>query len=224
MALPVLVLLAMVTTTVFANTSPFPQSFHPTSHIYTISELDRTPTELLLLDSLSGFLARTAPSLYRISDSKSWRNNTQDSYSVWLLEMEKDGVTVNDTLATSNVSSIIQQLTSSTQDSLSYLLCDASTNSVSAALTLAAASDTLLLVAGDNTTAAALHSIGATLTQDLRGSSIDKILSSKVLANLSTTVFVFQNPSKSKFLGDWTIFARAPNMVWNASCPAQKMV
>ena len=194
MALPVLVLLAMVTTTVFANTSPFPQSSHPTSHIYTISELDRTPTELLLLDSLSGFLARTAPSLYRISDSKSWRNNTQDSYSVWLLQMEKDGVTVNDTLATSNVSSIIQQLT--THDSLSYLLCDASTNSVSAALTLAAASDTLLLVAGDNTTAAALHSIGATLAQDLRGSSIDKILSSKVLANLSTTVFVFQNPSK----------------------------
>ena len=199
--------------------SPFPQSLRPTTHIYTISETNRSPVELLALDSLAGFLARTTPQLYRVSTYQ-WRNDSQDSYSIWLSTMEKnDGVTTDDSLLNSKLGTIVQKFVSTS----SYVRCNATNESVSIAITLAAASDSLLLIAGDSTTATALNAINATLIQDVRNKLVDEMITSKVLSKMSKSVFVFQDPIKSQFLADWSIFARASTMQWNSSSSAQNL-
>jgi hypothetical protein len=199
--------------------SPFPSSLQPTKYLYSISEAYRTPIELLALDSLSGYLARNEPKLYRVSTYQ-WRNNSQDSYGIWLSNMEKNGVTVDDSLINSSLSSIVQHFI--TKPAF-YILCNATNESVSVAVTLAASSESLILIAGDSATAAQLEKANVTLIQDVRDKLVDKTITENVLSEMSKHVFVFQDPSKSQFLVDWALFARAPYMKWNSTSIVQNL-
>ena len=203
--------------------SPFPKSIQPTTHLFAISEQQRSNVELLCLDSLSGYLARTTPQLYRVANS-SWKNNSQDSYSIWLTQMmtTNNSVQVDDSLLTASLVDIVHKFIA-TEETVSYLFCNSSDESVSVAITLAAASDTLLLIAGDRVTATALESIGIVMSRDLHGTTVDEEITIDVLKKLSKEVFIFQNPSKSQFLADWSIFARASNMIWNTKNVAQNV-
>ena len=63
---------------------PYPSSQLPTTSLYVIAESGRSPSELLLIESISGNLARTTPSVYRVAEP-SWNEmNTTDPASVWL--------------------------------------------------------------------------------------------------------------------------------------------
>ena len=223
-ALPGLHLLLLLIATVATTSnpsgeaSPFPKSSQPTTYLYTISEEHRSPVELLALDSLSGWLARETPQLYRVSTTN-WRNGS-DSYSQWLSTMEKNGVTVNDSLLSSTLGTIVQHFISAPP---SFLRCNATNTSVSVAITLAAASNSLLLIAGDSATSRAFEAINATLVHDVRSAQVDAVITSHLLHTMSTSVFVFQDPSKSQFLADWAIYARASTMPWNASSRAQHL-
>ena len=201
-----------------AAASPFPASNQPTTHLYPIAETNRSPVELLTLDSLAGFLARDTPRLFRVATAD-WQHNTQDSYSLWLSQLILQGVTVDNSLLTSNLTTILQTFVPTAPR---FIQCDATNESVSVAITLAAASDSLLLIAGDDATTAVLTSMHAVLTHDVRHQLVDDAITSKVLSNLSRSVFVFQDPSKSQFLADWSIYARASNMPWNSSSTAQQ--
>ena len=203
----------------------FPKSIRPTTQLYTLSEHNRTPTELLCIDSLSGYLARTEPAIYRVSSAQ-WKNNSQDSYSVWLMTMWKNNVNINNTYISSPLSDIVQAFTanwSSLAPVLSYVRCNATDESVSVAITLASASESLLLIAGDEATAQTLAAMGAVLKRDLRGTTVDKELDSIIISKLRHSIYVFQNPSKSQFMADFSIYARASNMIWNSKSVAQAL-
>ena len=68
---------------------------------------------------------------------------------------------------------------------------------------------------------AALTSAGLAQAHDLRGKTVAGVLamgvggagSGTVLASLSTRVFVFQDPKKSVYLGDYAVFARAATII-----------
>ena len=101
-----------------------------------------------------------------------------------------------------------------------YLLCNSSNASVSAAITTAAAAPDghLLLIAGDAATASALQASGLSMQNDLSGATIDTLFAEEpqILANLSATMFFFQDPSKSEFLADYAIFTRGVRRIFDA--------
>ncbi len=86
---------------------PFIPSNRPTTKLHTVAENGRSEAELVLLDSIAGNLARDTPVIYRVS-STNWRNDTEDSYSNWLEELEtKGGVIVDDTLIQASLVDIV---------------------------------------------------------------------------------------------------------------------
>lgn len=95
-----------------------------------------------------------------------------------------------------------------------YVTCNATNASVSAALTLAAASDTALLIAAYDELAASLSALGLKLAVDATPLTIDDVLTD-ALPNLSNRVIVFQKPTNSDLLGGYSIFARVASMSWS---------
>lgn len=95
---------------------PFIPSNHPTTKLYTVAENGRSEAELLLLDSISGNLARDAPVLYRVS-SADWRNDTDDSYGTWLMELETNGgIVVDDAFIEKPLLDIVNFFVTSSQE------------------------------------------------------------------------------------------------------------
>ena len=97
-------------------------------------------------------------------------------------------------------------------------------DSISAALTLAAASNDLLVVA-DESLAAGLEGVGVKLFTDVRTSGVEDVLKLPgVMDSLSDTIYIFQDPSKATFLGDYATFARAASLPFGAEHSAQKLL
>ena len=93
--------------------------------------------------------------------------------------------------------------------------------SVSAALTLAAASEGLV-VAADEQLAGSLTSLGIPLYFDARHARVTDIIERPgVMAALSPDIYIFQDPSKAQFLGDYGLFARAPTLAFGSDSAAQ---
>lgn len=198
---------------------PFKPSKRPTKLLHTVTENGRSEAELLLLDSIAGNLARDTPSMYRVSGA-SWRNNTDDSYSIWLQELERNAnVVVDDTLSEAPLADILGYFLSS---EMSFIRCNYNDTSASVAITLAACIGNSTLISGDDATANILQNANVPLYRDVRGNDIDATIDSNVLEQCSKSVFVFQTPDKSQFLADWSIAQRASYMPWNTSSSAQK--
>eukprot|EP00966_Prymnesium_polylepis_P118760 2745160-Prymnesium_polylepis.1 len=228
---------------------PYPASARPTTALHVISSQGRTPAELLCLDSLAGLIARTSPRLYRVSDS-SWQTDTSDSYAKWLHTMRASGVAVNASLLNATVPHIVAALAAdaglsyilaegttscaavSAADGTTWRFAPdracgssvwswSSADSISAALTLAAAKEDLI-VAADPTLAAALEAVGVMQHSDVRGKTVGDVLQQPgVLNALSKDIFIFQDPSKSSFLGDYATFARAASLPFGSEPAAQ---
>ena len=223
---------------------PYPKAAHPTSELYVISSYQRSPAELLCLDTLAGTLARTSPRLYRVADD-SWESSS-DSYAAWLRAMRAQGVLVDSSLLNSSVSQVVSSF-SSAAGPLSYVLADGTTryarqspnqtwsgvsvdpgawawashDSISAALTLSAAKDDLI-VAADSSLAAALEAVGVKQYADARHQKVGDILRLPgVMGTLSRDIYIFQDPSKASFLGDYGTFARAATLSFGSEPEAQ---
>ena len=98
----------------------------------------------------------------------------------------------------------------------------ASPDSVSAALTLAAAEDGLIVAAGE-ALAAQLEAAGIPMHVDARRWTVGDVLKRPgVLAVLSRDVFVFQSPAKAQFLGDYATFSRAASLAFDSEPDAQR--
>ena len=247
-----LVLPAMLSLGLMATPdAPYPRSAHPTSGLHVISSSNRSPAELLCLDSLAGLLARQSPRIYRVADA-GWQTDAADSYAAWLREMSMHGVSVNDSLLKSSVPVIVSEMTAAVAQ-VSFVLADGATrcapiksssmrvgldrtclgasglgawtwtspDSISAALTLYAAKDGLI-VAADAKLAAALAAAGVQQYADVRSQSVHDVLQQPgVMGALSQRIYVFQDPSKSTFLGDYATFARAATLPFGAESEAQ---
>ena len=195
----------------------YPRSEAPTTNLSVIAEEGRTRAELILIDSLAGYLARRSPRLYRVGTA-GWRTDAGDSYGVWLRDaVDTRGVAVDEALVSAPVGSILAAFDASAALA-GYLRANATDASVSAALTLAAASDDGLAVAADAATAAAAEAAGLALIEDVRGTTVADALASlgaEGVASLSAQTLVFQDPSKAEFLGAcmrvWTRVALAHN-------------
>ena len=149
--------------------------------------------ELMGIDVLAGFIAReSSPAIYRCATA-SWRDpKSSDSYSHWLVEMEGEeshyGISVNETLMHAPFSEIVTVLAHKFglfPKLKSFILCNASDASVSAAITLASAGRDIVLVAGSTKIASSLTSLGLNVSADVRGKTIEDVLSGEVLKNLS---------------------------------------
>ena len=244
-----LFVLALSPAATAAAQPPYPASSRPTSALHVISSHGRTPAELLCLDSFAGLIARTSPRLYRVSDS-SWDTDTSDSYAHWLRQMRASGVAVNVSLLNATVPRIIAALAAdaglsyilaegttscaaaSAVDGAAWRFAGrscgpssvwswSSVDSVSAALTLAAAKENLIVVA-DPTLAAALEAVGVKQHSDVRGKTVGDVLQQPgVFEGLSKDIFIFQDPSKSAFLGDYATFSRAASLPFGGEPAAQ---
>jgi hypothetical protein len=202
--------------------APYPNSVTPASLLFAVSESGRSASELLLLDSLAGYVARRTPRLYRVA-SADWENpNTTDSYSRWLQELSRLDVTVNASLLSAPFGAIAATVLGS--EAASYVRCNWGDASTSAALTLAAASDNCALVASDDATVSALEQAGIPMGSDVRGKTVSDVLLPSVLARLSRRIFVFQDPSKAMFLGELAVFARAATLQFGSDLQAQTAV
>lgn len=199
-----------------AAAMPYPRSNARTTSLYAVSESGRSNEELLCLDSLAGNLARQTPRLYRVSDD-SWATETNDAYSLWLQDLESShGVHVDSSLMSGSLQTVVGRFR---VEILGYVRCNWADGSTSAALTYAAAGDGVL-IAASQAVADALSEVGLPEVGDLRGKKISDVLPGALL-NLSASIFVWQDPSKSIFLGDYAIFARAPTMTFGSDDSAQ---
>ena len=194
--------------------APYPSSRNVATGLVAIADAERSHDELLLLDSLAGFVARDSPQLYRVSNV-TWRNDSSsDSYAAWLLDLESThDVAVDETMLTAPADNIVALFLDQLVGG-AYVTCNATNGSVSAALTLAAASDTALLIASNDNLAASLSALGLKLAVDATPLTIDDVLTD-ALPNLSNRVIMFQEPVNSDLLGDYSIFARAASMSWS---------
>lgn len=197
---------------------PYPKSPSKTRYLYAVSEEGRPKAELLALDSLAGIIAREkSPSIYRVSTVK-WRDPASaDSYSRWLVELEYAGVSVNETLLTLSITEIVSVLISAFDMESSiqhYITCNVSDESVSAAITVASASGRML-VAGSKQVVSSLKAAGLQESFDLRNSSIEQVLTTALLENVSKRMYFFQDLGKSNFLGDLAIMSGAAYMQWS---------
>lgn len=196
-------------------TLPYVKSENPTQKLYTISERGRSAAELLFVDTLAGNLARRTPTLYRVTDG-SWRTSVSSAAAVWLQEMVlNNGVTVDDSLLSAPVAELASHFA---KEINGFVLCNATDPSVSAALTYAAAGEGIV-VAGNEDIAAVLKG-NFSMERDLRSSTIADVLE-HALPNLSNQVYIFQDNSKSSFLGDYAVFARAATMEYGSDSASQ---
>eukprot|EP00949_MAST-11_sp_MAST-11-sp1_P004756 g4756.t1 len=202
---------------------PYPKSPAHTSSLYVVSEEGRTQAELMGIDVLAGFIARErSPAIYRCATA-SWRDpKSSDSYSHWLVEMEGEeshyGISVNETLMHAPFSEIVTVLAHKFglfPKLKSFILCNASDASVSAAITLASAGRDIVLVAGSSKIASSLTSLGLNVSADVMGKTIEDVLSGEVLKNLSKRMFFFQDLGKSQFLADYAVLSRGAYMQWS---------
>jgi hypothetical protein len=201
--------------------APYPSAQNSAAtSLIAIADAARSHDELLLLDSLAGFVARDSPQLYRVS-SATWRNDSSsDSYAAWLLDLESShGIVVDETMLTAPANDIVAVFLDQLVGG-AYVTCNATNASVSAALTLAAASDTALLIASNDEIAASLSALGLKLAVDANPLTIDDVLSD-LLPNLSNRMIMFQEPANSDLLGDYSIFARAATMSWSGGDKAR---
>ena len=158
--------------------------------------------------------------MYRIASADTWReSNSSDAYSRWLVAIEKkQGVSTDTSLISSSLSDIITALSIQIPviSSYTYLLCNSQNESVSAAITVAAAGEKLL-IAGDSSVASAFDAANISRSADLSSSSISSVLVSSpdIINKLSSSIFIFQDLGKSQFLADYAIFSRAVYMEWN---------
>eukprot|EP00927_Polykrikos_kofoidii_P078695 TRINITY_DN75507_c0_g1_i1.p1 TRINITY_DN75507_c0_g1~~TRINITY_DN75507_c0_g1_i1.p1 ORF type:complete len:553 (+),score=89.31 TRINITY_DN75507_c0_g1_i1:58-1716(+) len=197
-------------------TQIYPRSEKVASRLFAVVEAGRSNEELLCLDALSGNLARRQPQIYRVN-SESWETDTTNAYSVYLRDAKISyGVVVDEAFMTASLSHIVANFTS---DFKGYIRCGSGDASTSAAITLAAASDGLLIAAND-AVAAELDSVGLPQLHDLRGKKVNDILDD-ALPRLSQKVIIFQDASKIANLGDYAVFARAAIVAFNSEKDAQ---
>jgi len=207
-----------------AATSPYLPSAHPATSLFAIAETPpsghRSNAELICLDSLAGNLARRSPRLYRVTspDWASVGDSQGDSYATWLADLrDAHGVEVRGDLISAPLREIVAHFRGEVQG---FVRCNDSDGSTSAAFTYAAGHDGVLL-APDEATAASLGAAGLPLLRDMRHTAVRDVLAG-VIDSLSKRVFVFQDPVKSIFVGDYAVFARAPVLKFGSD-PASQM-
>lgn len=235
-----------------SSTTPYPSSVTPTEALYVVSSDTRTPAELLCLDTLAGNLARLTPRLYRVSDAlwehstsdsyAAWLREMRANGVRVDTSLVNESILSIITHFTREVKGFILANGSTTcVNSLQHedpqhvapeRRCNgvnsvgtwswARPASISAAMTLAAAGDGLI-VAADLGLASRLKSLGVPLAFDARNAIVNAVLQRPgVLDALSREIFVFQDPSKSQFLGDYSVFARAASLAFGSDPVAQK--
>ena len=227
-ATTLLVVLLLVASASAATCLPYPASSAPTTRLFAVAETGRSAAELMALDSLAGLLARTEPRLFRVATA-GWAADASDPPSHWLHGLTAAGrATANSSLVSAPLAAIVAAFAGEAQ-ATSFVQCNPTDASASAAWTFAAAAEGTL-VAADAATVAALTSAGLAQAHDLRGKTVAGVLamgvggagSGTVLASLSTRVFVFQDPKKSVYLGDYAVFARAATMEFGSDAASQK--
>lgn len=204
----------------FVGAAPYPKSAEPTTALYAIAEEGRNNAELVCLDSIAGNLARQSPRLFRVAKT-TWQQDSGDGNSDWLRDLAaKHGVAVNSSLAGSSVIDIVRHFfESDPQTFVGFVSCSYGDASVSAALTYAAANEGILVAASEKLSSD-LEELGIKRISDLRGKSISDVLPD-ALPTLSDKIFVFQDPSKTQFLGDYAVFARAATMAFGSDSSSQ---
>lgn len=197
----------------------YPKSESIASRFFAVVDQGRSAEELLCLDALAGNLARKEPQIYRVH-SEDWEHDAGDAYSVYLQYLQGTlKVPVNNSFLTASLANIVQEFIGELSG---YIRCGSGDTSTSAALTLAAASNGLLIAASD-AVAAALDSLGLAQVRDVRGKRVSDVLN-EALPTLSKKIFVFQDASKMGNLGDYAVFARAPMMAFGSDAKAQATI
>jgi hypothetical protein len=107
--------------------------------------------------------------------------------------MRSSGVSVNESLLSESLLKIVRSFAGVS----GYVRANSGDASVSAAITLAAATDGLL-VAADDATAQALEGAGVKMTHDLRGKTVSDVLAMGGVEDaLSRQIIVFQARSRA---------------------------
>ena len=179
----------------------YPQSPAPVTSLYVVSEPD---TFTVTIQSLAGLLARSHPPMvYRISD-------TNDSYNVWLEEMETTGIHVDKTFL-NNPTGLIEQLLVAYNEDIQgvALFDDGNDASLYAAVSYCAGAEGVFVVPSSSASSALYGGL-----EVVYNGANDPLPPSEAL-QYSDNMVVFQQPGAIRFQIDYAVFARAPFMQWD---------
>lgn len=194
---------------------PYPRPERPAGLLYAYSAEGRSIQELLLLDSLAGLLAREQPCLFRLQSVLG--RDTNDPAARWLFAMCCRGATVDDSVCAAPTAEVVAKVLPGARDrfpSLRFVRCEAEGPSVSTAVTLAAASDGVIVAAGEMV-ARLLSNLGLPLLCDVRSVKPLEVLR-ELSGRLRERIVVFQDHGKMHHLADYAVFARAPYLQFGA--------
>jgi hypothetical protein len=185
-----------------ASTFIYPKSPNLPSVFYSINEKIMNATDSVLLDSLSGLIARIdTPLIYRTGDS---------CYNLWLSEIGAlTNISIDESFS-NDFPGLIDMLIVKYSDKINgiAIYSDISDISLSHAITYCAGSTGVFVVSSASQEYYTSR-YGLAIRFDARIESLPDTL------NLSTNIVTFQQSSAQLFLVDYAIFTTSPFLSWD---------